>query len=504
MKRGDMKMESIWNQISQAFQTYAPSILAALVILILGWFFALIIAAIVRGGLRKTGLGRKLADALGDSVQAPGVERKIGKITYYIVMILVLVAFFQVLGLTLVTGPLNSLLNQVFEYLPKVVGAAALLLIAWVVATILRLIINKSLEALKLDERVGSRFGAEEEEKIVPLANTIADAVYWIIFLVFLPSVLGALGLTGLLVPVQGMIDKVLTYLPNILMAAVIIVIGWFLARIIRQIVTKLLSAVGADQLGERIGMSKVLGDQGLSSVTGMVVYVLILIPVLLAALNALQLDAITQPTSNMLNIILSAIPSIFAAAIVLIIAYMIGKVVAGLIANLLSSVGFDRLMAKIGIGGSTEEGKSASAVVGTLVLVAIMLFAAIEAAGMLGFTALVDMASDFMVLAGHVTLGLIIFGIGLYLASLAAKTIRASGTSQANFLAGIARVAILMLVGAIALRQMGLANEIISIAFGLLLGAIAIAVAIAFGVGGRDIAAKKLKEWTEAIEAED
>jgi uncharacterized membrane protein len=53
------------------------------------------------------------------------------------------------------------------------------------------------------------------------------------------------------------------------------------------------------------------------------------------------------------------------------------------------------------------------------------------------------------------------------------------------------------------ALQQMGLADEIISLAFGLLFGAIAVAAAIAFGLGGRDIAARQLDEWHGTIKTE-
>ena len=77
-----------------------------------------------------------------------------------------------------------------------------------------------------------------------------------------------------------------------------------------------------------------------------------------------------------------------------------------------------------------------------------------------------------------------------------ATRTIKASGTVQADLLSGIARVAIILLTGSIAIRYMGLANEIINLAFGLTLGALAIAVAIAFGIGGREVAARKLEEW--------
>jgi hypothetical protein len=64
-------------------------------------------------------------------------------------------------------------------------------------------------------------------------------------------------------------------------------------------------------------------------------------------------------------------------------------------------------------------------------------------------------------------------------------------------------RIAILVLSGAMALRQMGLANEIVNLAFGLLLGAIAVAVALAFGLGGRDIAARQLERWQKSLESE-
>jgi hypothetical protein len=230
----------------------------------------------------------------------------------------------------------------------------------------------------------------------------------------------------------------------------------------------------------------------------------LILIPVLIAALNALALEAITRPASNMLNVILEAIPAIFAATLVVVIAYVVGRVLAGLITNLLTGVGFNAVLARLGLGKEPGEGeRTPSEIVGYLVLVAIMLFAAIEASRLLGFVLLANLVTQFTVFAGQVILGLIIFAIGLYLANLAAKTVQASGAAQAGLLAMAARVSILVLAGAMALRQMGLANEIINLAFGLLLGAIAVALALAFGLGGREAAARELEEWLQSVKSE-
>jgi hypothetical protein len=498
-------MQTIVSQIIQLVGAYIPNLVGALLILIIGWLVALIVSAIVRGVLRRTTLDDRLARWIAGDEAAKGVavDQWVGKGVYYLIMLFVLIAFFQALGLTLITQPLNQLLVQVFQYAPQLLGAGLLLLLAWIIASALRLLITRVLTAARLDERLGSEAGVEEDR--VPLTKSLGDAVYWLVFLLFLPAILTALNLGGLLGPVQSMVNEVLAYLPNLFAAGVILAIGWFVARIVQRIVTNLLAAVGADRLSERVGLAPVLGKQQLSGLLGLIVYILILIPVLIAALNALALEAVTQPASNMLNTILGAFPDIFAAGLVLAIAYVVGRVVAGLISNLLTGVGFNAILARLGLGKEPAAGeRTPSEIVGYLVLVAIMLFATIEATQLLGFSLLAELVSEFTVFAGQIILGLIIFAIGLWLSNLAARTIQASQAAQAGLLAVAARVSILALAGAMALRQMGLANEIINLAFGLLLGAIAVAAALAFGLGGRDMAGRQLEGWVRSVESEE
>ncbi len=258
---------------------------------------------------------------------------------------------------------------------------------------------------------------------------------------------------------------------------------------------------MGLDNLGERIGLASALGRNTLSGLVGLIVYVLVLLPILISALNALELEAVTVPASQMLNAILLALPNIFGASLVLLIAYAVGSVVSGLVSSLLTSAGFNSLLVRLGLGREPQPGaRTLSDVTGSLVLAAIMLFAATEAFEMLGFVAVSGLVAQFMVFAGQIVMGLIVLGIGLYLANLAASAIQTSNLAQARVLAVGAKVAIVVLVGAMALRQMGIANEIINLAFGLLLGGIAVAVAIAFGVGGREIAARELARWIESM----
>ncbi len=75
-------------------------------------------------------------------------------------------------------------------------------------------------------------------------------------------------------------------------------------------------------------------------------------------------------------------------------------------------------------------------------------------------------------------------------------RTVLAAGAAQSRLLAPGARIAIMVLSGAMALRHMGLADEIVNLAFGLILGAVAVALAIAFGLGGREFVARHLEGW--------
>jgi len=415
-------------------------------------------------------------------------------------MLVAVVAALQALQITVIIEPLNAVLIAIFGYLPRLLGAGILVVLAWLVATALRLAVRELLAAVGLDKRA-SELMAEERRPPISVARAVGDVVYWLVFIFFLPAILGALGIEGLLDPVRDMVGEILAFLPNLLGAALILLVGWFVARIVRRLVTNFLVATRIDDLSERIGLARILGGQQLSALIGLIVYAFIFVPVVLGALTALRLDSVTQPTSAMLYVILQAIPRIFAAALILIVAFVVGRVVSQLIANLLTGAGFDRLPARLGIGGPPAEGaRTPSQIAGYVVLAAIMVFAAMEAGRFLGLELFAGLVSEFLVFAAKVAFGLIIFGLGLFLANVAARAIQASGIRQRGFFAVTARISILILAGAIALRAMGFANEIIIVAFALPLGAVAVAFAIAFGVGSREIAARELDGWIRAL----
>lgn len=494
-------VETFLQQVSQISGMYIPRILGALAIFIIGWLVALLLSAALKNVLHRISLNSRLTRWVSteEAEKSVDLEQGISKALFYLIMLFVLVASFQTLGVTLIAEPINNLLNSLFNYAPQLLGSLVLVIVAWVVAKVMKMLVEKGLTASKLNERIGDKVGVEADR--LPMSKTLSELVFWLVLIMFFPAILSTLGIEGLLRPVQGMTNKILDFLPNIFTAIIIGLLGWIAARILQKIVINLLEAIGADRLSERLGIATVLGKQKLSGVLGMVVYVLVLLPILVATLNALQLEAVTQPASRMLEMILSALPDIFAAALILFVSYIIGRVVASLVANTLEGIGFNRIFAHLGIGGEIAEGSWTPAIVtGHLVLVGIMLFAFIEAADQLGFSMLSTIFAQFTVLAGHIVLGLVILSIGLFLANLVHRAVLSTNLAQAKLLATAARIATIVLAGAMALRQMGLANDIVNLAFGLLIGAIAIAVAIAFGFGGREVAGRELAEWVASM----
>jgi hypothetical protein len=328
-----------------------------------------------------------------------------------------------------------------------------------------------------------------------PLSEALGNIVYWFIILLFVPSILAALGMAETLAPIVAMLTTLMLYLPNILGAILVFVIGWYVAKIVRRIVVNFLTALGADNWGQRIGLSTATGGQTLSGIIGTVVYVLILIPVLISALQVLDIAAISVPATNMLNSLLAAIPAIFGALIILAVTYFIARLVADLVASLLTGVGFNRVLAVVGLGSEPAEGQRTPAeVVGYLVLVVLMIFAAVEAAAILGFGQVAILLTQFLVFAGQIALGVVVLWLGLFLANLARSVIQRTAGERAYLLSQLTYVLIVIFTVAMGLRQMGIASDIVNLAFGLLLGAVAVAVALAFGLGSREIAGREVE----------
>ncbi|MBD1916026.1 MULTISPECIES: mechanosensitive ion channel [Cyanophyceae] len=500
---------------------FLPSLIGAIALLLLGWLVATVAALVVRNLLKRTDLDNRIANsALGRPSDQPiPVEKWVSTVVYWVIFLFAIIASLNVLNLAGVSAPLNNFLDQIFLYLPRIIGALLLLLAAWALATLVRTFVVNGLGRFNLDDRLAQQTGGSSP---IVLNETIGNVLYWFILLLSIPLILSSLQLPGLLAPVEGLINSFLQAIPRIVTAGIILAIGWVIARIVRGVVTNLLIATGADQLGRRLGLQSGTSGVSLSSLAGTLAYVLVLIPAVVAALTELDIEAISAPAIGMLEQVLTAIPQVIMAGVVIAAAYFVGRFVADLVTSLLRGAGFDNILGVLGLpdlnlatGATVQPGLDAegrpmttvqtpsrtpSEIVGIITLVAIVLFGAVTATEILNFAGLTDIVRAILRIGAQVLSGVVVFAVGLYLANLAFRLVNAMGTGQARVLAQAARIAILIFVGAMALQQMGVAPDIVNLAFGLLLGAIAVAIAIAFGLGGRDVASDQLREWLSAF----
>lgn len=503
--------------LQNSLGTYLPNLLGGIALLLVGWFVALLLSALTRRGLMALQVNGKLNANTHSRID---FERIAARLVFWFVLLLAILGMFSVLDLQGISGPLSLLAGTVMAYVPRLLLAIGLAALAWLVATVIRSLVNRALGATKLDDTLSESAGME------PVSATMGNVAYWLVLLLFLPAIVGVLQIEGLMAPLENMTQTMLAMLPNIFAAAVIGVLGWIIAKVVRGLVANLLSATGVDRMSATNDTTR---DVRLSQLGGTLAFILVIVPTLVAALDALKIQSISVPLTNMLNIMVSAVPNVLAAAAILLLAWFIGRFASGLVTRLLANLGLDRLPERLGFGqafgdhahlgddglgdgdGDGEEAASStpapvnarwslSDVAGHVALFFIMLFATVEAADMLGFSGVRDLLETFIAFGSDILLGLVIFVIGYWLANLAATAIQRANPDHNVGLSRIARVAILGLVIAMGLRAMGIADDIVNLAFALVLGAIAVAVAISFGVGGRDAAGRIANRWADQI----
>jgi hypothetical protein len=465
------------------------SIIGAILIFVLGWLVALGIAALVRNVLARINLNQRMNTSTGKTYDLEGI---ISKIIFWFIFIIAISAALNQLNLNSISAPFANMVGQVLGFIPNLIGAIAVGVIGWVVATIARTALNAALSKTSMDERLSAEAGMK------PMSTTIADMVYWFILLVVLTMVLGQLELDGLFAPLTNMVNKIFDFLPNLILAGVVFFVGYIIAKVVRGIVVNLVSTFNVQELASKAGLSN---QNSIPNVAGSLAFLVVIIPTILAALEALKVEAIVRPATNMLNKIMEALPNIFMAIAILVVTYFVVRMVANIVKGLLENTQVNQLPEKVGLAQTMGETRI-SDLVGHAILFFAMLFAAIAAADLLGFEAISALILMFIDFGASIILGAVILFIGFWLANLIAGIVERSEQGS-PFLANIVRVLIMGLVLAMGLKAMGIADSIVNLAFGLTLGAVAVAFALSFGLGGQEAAARLLRKLQDKVDEE-
>ena len=477
------------NGFAYYWEQFHP-ILSAVAILFVGWIIALLVAAGVKKVLTKCGTNDKLSHATGHS---SNIENIISNVIFWIILVIAVIGALNVLNLTSISGPFSNMIQQFLLFVPKLLAAIAIGFVGWILANLVKVGIKKLLDRTSLDEKLS------EDAGVSAISNSISDIIYWLVLLMFLPIVLSILGLNGLLFPVQNMVNKAISYLPNIFIAGVIVFVGYILAKIVRGILQGVLGGLNIQQHAEKLG---VLKNTNFPKLLGSFVFAIIIITSFIIAFDVLGIQAISQPATAMLNEILNVIPNIIAAALILVIAYVIAKFVSNLVVDIVAETGIDTIPKKMGMQHFLGTNK-VSSMIGCLIIFFTMLFAVSEASNRLGLSQISDLIAMFIKFGANILLGAVILVIGFWFANIVANTVQRGDENSSRWLSNIVRILIMGLVIAMGLKAMGIADSIVNLAFGLTLGSVAVAFALAFGLGGRKPAEILLSQLIEKSKKE-
>ena len=368
------------------------------------------------------------------------------------------------------------------DILQKVGLAVIILLITWAAARAAKWAFAKLVDAVPFFRRAT---GSGQS-----LGESLGKIVALLIWLFGLLVVLNVLGLGNVAGPIDTLLDNVMAFIPRLVGAGLIFFIGLMVAKIARDLVVTALRTVDFDKWANKGGVDTMTGNTAISNTIGTIVYALIVVFVAILALDALDLESVSGPASNMLQLIFDAIPRIIGAAILLGIGYLIGRFVAQLLAEILPGLGFDRAVA------STEllpAGTTASGVIAKVVQIAIVLFFAIAATRMLGFPELTAILDQVLELGGRVVFGAVVIAFGFLIANMLSRIV--GGSSGEGLAGSIVKWVTVILFTFMGLSFTGVGAIITETAFTAIVVGVAAAFALAFGLGGREWAGRKLEE---------
>ncbi len=386
----------------------------------------------------------------------------------------------------LFTNLFSSLSQKFGDQLPGVIGALVVLIIGLWLAKIIKKVVIKLMSKTSIDERLAAKMNSP-----MRIDEFVGKLVYYLMVLFVLLIVLNLLGVDSVLKPLEDMLGQFVNYLPKVIGAGVIGFAGYMIASIVSQATGFL--AEGLESLSARMGFDTKSFD--LAKLVSQLVFILVFIPILILAFDTLDMTAISDPAKEMLSSLLNSIPLILAAFILLGIFYVIGKYVTNIVSDLLRNLGADSMAENLGLGSMLGD-TSISKLVGNVMFFFIMITGVIAAANKLELGQVEVILTTVMNIGGKVFFGLIILMGGIFVSNIAVKAVSGSNKS----LAPIIRFAVLGIFLAFSLHTMGIAESIVNLAFGLTLGAIAVAFALSFGLGGREAAGKELQNFFDRL----
>ena len=170
----------------------------AIVILAAGWLFAIYISGLVSRMIRASSLEQKLNRCLpdGSAVPASKLEKYIGRAVYILILLFAILGCLTALNLSQAAAPIQKFFDMITAYAANLIGAAVLIFIAWLCATIAKYLLGTALKALSIDQKAACSLDMKEGGR--PVSATASEIIYWVVLLFFLPAILRTLKIDGI------------------------------------------------------------------------------------------------------------------------------------------------------------------------------------------------------------------------------------------------------------------------------------------------------------------
>lgn len=397
----------------------------------------------------------------------------------------------------------QSMIDSLIMGIPDVIKALLLLLLAWGVAVIAKAIFQKVFVKVGVGHLLSKTPLVKDEAGADKILENIGKLVYFLVFILFLPAVFGAINMTEVSDPIANMVSQFLNYIPNVIAAAIIITIGIFVAKLVRELFKQFFSTLNLDKWFQRINPDKenhAATQITLSTVIANVIYILILIPFITIGLEALGIASISNPIQAVLQDVLAIIPNIFVAVILIIVGYYIGKFLGNLLSNLLLGVGISQIFKPLGLSGETNTAKiNIPKILGSVVQILVLLFFTVEALNVINLNILNTIGQAIIYYLPFLLSALIILAAGLFFANLLGNWIKRNTNSPMS--AMLIKGVIITFAIFMALDQLHFATSIVNTAFLLILGGLMVAFALAFGLGGKEFAKNRLEKFRQKMD---
>jgi hypothetical protein len=505
--------------------------IVALFLFLFGWLFARLAARGVLSLTRRLLADPRVVETLGfgtatatmfdppEAEQPRKIEEIVSQGVYYLLLLLVAIGVLEIAGVAESSGRLRHLLDAIVYALPLVGRALLTLIIAFVVGRVLQKGAIRFLESVQIDRRFGPVAPpppASPDATPVPVEARLSDRIgritFWLIMTFGLVSALEALQIGQVSGPLRRALEKMTDLLPAIGAAALIMLGGYLLGRMARAVVRNLLEAAGFNRLVRRLQLHKPFKKTKPAEAVGHLAMLFVLVQAGIAALNQLELKTLANPLTAMMSRLYSAIPALGLAILLIGIGVVAARLVRSWVDAVLKNVGFDRLMERIGLGklrGSAEGLSLPSEVVAFAAQIAVILVAAaqgLEALELMTWAGYVNAILAFAVERLAVALLIVVlgFGIGTYVRSVILARRQAENAEGITWIAGTARYAVLVFAFTVAIHQLGVAEHFVRTAFVLLFGSLCLALALALGLGGRDVAGELVRRQFERARGKD